>query len=204
MDQGKAFALAGTMKTHQEPRPSFEQLHALYAPRVRSYLQRFVDATEVDDLTQEVFLKAHQGLEGFRGQCKVSTWIFQIATHAALDRIRSPLHHLSRQKLIPDSILNSSLEPSAPSHESNPLHTEMCKCIRGLVDELPLDFRTIIHLSELKELKISEIAQILGISPGAAKIRLHRARQALRKRMEVDCRILLDERAEIQCDRKNG
>ena len=178
----------------------FDTLHAEYAPRVRSYLRKFVDAAEAEDLTQEVFLKAHQGLEKFRGQCKVSTWIFQIATHAALDRMRSPIHRISNQELV----LGEFHEQSAPSHEHRPLHAEMCSCIREIVDELPVDFRTIIYLSELKELKISEIAQILDISPGAAKIRLHRARQALRARMEVDCRILLDDRAEIQCDRKHG
>jgi RNA polymerase sigma-70 factor (ECF subfamily) len=78
----------------------------------------------------------------------------------------------------------------------------MCHCIRDLVSDLPLDYRTIIYLSELKELPIGEVGEILGISPGSAKIRLHRARRMLRARMEQDCRILLDEQADIQCDRK--
>jgi RNA polymerase sigma-70 factor (ECF subfamily) len=80
----------------------------------------------------------------------------------------------------------------------------MCHCIRDFVNDLPLDYRAIIHLSELKELPIGEVGEILGISPGAAKIRLHRARRMLKARMEQDCRILLDEQAVIQCDRKTG
>ena len=184
------------------PTPAFGELHAQYEPRVRSYLRKFVDTAEAEDLAQEVFLKVHQGVEGFRGQCKVSTWIFQITTHAALDRLKSPHNPLANRKWIQASGPDEFPEQAAPSHEQLSLHAEMCSCIRGLVDELPVDFRTIIHLSELKELRISEIAQILDITPGTAKIRLHRARRALRERMEADCRILLDERAEIQCDRK--
>jgi RNA polymerase sigma-70 factor (ECF subfamily) len=179
---------------------SFEALHAEHAPKVCSYLRKFVDATEAEDLTQEVFLSVHRSLATFRGQSKVSTWIFQIATHAALDRLRSPSHRLPPSA--PTGALDDHPEHATPSHEPHALHAEMCRCIHNLVDELPVDFRTIIHLSELKELRISEIAQILDITPGAAKIRLHRARRALKERMEEDCRILLDERAELQCDRR--
>lgn len=90
------------------------------------------------------------------------------------------------------------------SQAAQSVKEEMCRCIRSRVDELPVDYRTAIYLSELKELKIGEIAEILGITPGAVKIRLHRARQALRTRLEQQCRILLDEQSELQCDRKTG
>ena len=46
--------------------------------------------SEAEDLTQEVFVKVHQALPKFRGDCKVSTWVYRIATHAAFDRLRSP------------------------------------------------------------------------------------------------------------------
>lgn len=176
---------------------SFERLHAEYAPRVRAYLCKFVDAYEAEDLTQEVFLKVHRGLNSFRREAKVSTWIFQIATHRALFRLRSPHSALS---CAPSA--DEVVEPAAPSHAYQPLHAEMGQCSRDLIETLPMPLRVIIHLGELKELKLGEIAQVLEISPGAAKIRLHRARKALRDRMEADCRILLDERAELQCDRK--
>lgn len=103
---------------------------------------------------------------------------------------------------MPDAILEDSLVHVIAAHDQQPLKDEMCRCIRGLVDNLPVDYRTIIYLSELKELRISEIAEIVGITPGAAKIRLHRARQVLRTQMEQKCRIILDEQADLQCDRK--
>lgn len=183
-----------------EPSP-FETLEAAIRPKVLSYLSRFVGATEAEDLAQDVFLKVHQGMGSYRGEAKVSTWVFQVATHAALDRLKSASYRAS-QGLLPESILDVTGFHSVPDHGQEPLKDEMCRCIRGLVDHLPLDYRTIIYLSELQELRIEEVAEVLGITPGSAKIRLHRARRMLRAQMEQDCRILLDERAELQCDRK--
>lgn len=180
---------------------TFEELHTAIRPKVLSYLSRFVGPTEAEDLAQEVFLKVHQGLDTFRGASKLTTWVFQIATFAALDRLKSASHRASMTHM-PDAILEDNSAHMIPAHDQQPLKDEMCRCIRGLVDELPVDYRTIIYLSELKELRISEIAEIVGITPGAAKIRLHRARQVLRTQMEQQCRIILDEQADLQCDRK--
>ena len=183
-----------------QPTP-FEILEAATRPKILSYLSRFVGPTEAEDLAQEVFLKVHQGLGSYRGEAKLATWAFQVATHAALDRLKSVSYRASRAQL-PETVLDSTDLHAAPDHGQEALKEEMCRCIRDQVDTLPLDYRTIIYLSELKELRIGEVAEVLGISPGSAKMRLHRARRMLRAQMEQDCRILLDEQAELQCDRK--
>ena len=180
---------------------TFEELHSTLWPKVVSYLSRFVGSSEAEDLAQDVFIKVHQGIDTFRGESKLTTWVFQIATFAALDRLKSASHRAS-QRLVPEIIIEDYQAQMVPAHDQQPMKDEMCKCIRGLVDRLPVDYRTIIYLSELKELRIGEIAEIIGISPGAAKIRLHRARQVLRTQMEQQCRIILDEQADLQCDRK--
>ena len=179
----------------------FETLEAATRLKVLSYLGRFVGPTEAEDLAQEVFLKVHQGLDRFRGEAKPSTWVFQVATHVALDRLKSASYRAARA-LLPETQLDSAWELAVPDHGREPMQAEMCSCIRDLVDTLPLDYRTILYLSELQELRMEEVSEILGISPGAAKIRLLRARRMLKAQMEQDCRILLDERAELQCDRK--
>lgn len=71
-----------------------------------------------------------------------------------------------------------------------------------MVATLSAEDQAILHLCELKELKVGDIAAILEITPGAAKIRLHRARQRLKSRMESKCQISLDHRGELDCDRK--
>ncbi|HWQ10241.1 MAG TPA: RNA polymerase sigma factor, partial [Holophaga sp.] len=184
------------------PPPSFEALHAEYRSKVHSYLCRFVEPAEAEDLTQEVFLKVHQNLATFRQECRLSTWIFQIATHAALDRLKRPARRLIDQRSLRIEKLDESGLHALPDHGNVPLHEEMCRCIQDFVGGLPANYGAILFLSDLKELRLEEIAQVLGITPGAAKIRLHRARQALKARMELGCRISLDERGELSCDRK--
>lgn len=180
---------------------TFEELHSVLRPKVVSYLTRFVGSSDAEDLAQEVFIKVHQGIATFRGESKLTTWVFQIATFAALDRLKSA-SYLASQRLVPEILIEDHPAQMIPAHDRQAVKDEMCKCIRGVVERLPVDFRAIIYLSELKELRINEIAEILGISPGAAKIRLHRARHALRAQMEQQCRIILDEQADLQCDRK--
>ena len=179
---------------------AFDTLHAALYRRVVSFLRRFVPGAEAEDLAQEVFLRVHQGLPDFRGQSKVSTWVFQIATHLALDRLRSADY---RQTLRDRPMEEADARPSPQADPGlPPVQKEMCHCIRDMVSTLPLGYRTILCLSDLQDLTLREIAAILELTPGAAKIRLHRARQVFRQRMEAGCRFLLDERGELQCDPK--
>ena len=184
--------------------PDFESLHGEFHPRILNYLCRFLPRDDAEDVAQEVFLKVHGKLPEFRGESKVSTWIFQIATHAALDRLRSPVHRNAQKHSIVDELSDPGAFHIDPGHGHEPEQEEMSACIRDLVRELPLEYSTVLFLAELKDLSTAEISQILDITPGTVKIRLHRPRAALRARMERACRVFLNDRAEIQCDRKNG
>ena len=178
---------------------TFEQLASDLRPRVLRYLSRFVGATEAEDLAQEVFLKVHKGMSSFRGEATWSTWVFQVATHAAMDRLKSASHRASRAAF-PETVLDQDASRAHPSHEGQPAKEEMCRCIRNHVDELPLTDRTILRLCDLEELQLEEVARVLEITQGSVKIRLHRARKRLRGLLEQDCRILLDQDAELHCD----
>ncbi len=191
--------MAGTGSGLSDLPVDFETLHDTLRPRVLTFLQRFVSTTEAEDLTQEVFLKIHRGLGTFRQESQVSTWVFQIATHAALDHLKSATHrHALRQSPLEEVDVHGIEE----DHARAPFQAELACCIRGMVATLSVEDQTILHLCELKELRVSDIATILEITPGAAKIRLHRARQRLKARMEAGCRISLDDRGELDCDRK--
>ena len=78
----------------------------------------------------------------------------------------------------------------------------MNECIRGLVDELPENYRAVLVLSDLEGFTNAEISEVLGISLETVKIRLHRARLALKKSMDRVCDLYRDERNELSCDRK--
>lgn len=187
---------------------SFQQIHDIFRPKILRYLRRLVGGQDADDLTQDVFVKVSQALDTFRGDAMVSTWIYRIATNAALDRLRSR----SFQGSVSDSPTGNDEEEVVDkdlwtgekklSLESALIRKEMNDCIRGIVENLPVNYRTVIVLSEWEGLKNNEITEILGLSLDTVKIRLHRARARLKKELEQHCSFYRDERNELSCDRK--
>lgn len=174
--------------------PSFEQVYAEYAPRIRRYLARLAGDHEALDLTQETFVRVHQGLAAFRGDSSLSTWIYRIATNAALDRLRKAT--ATGAELDDDAVADSS-----PPTDEQAARREMSACVQEFVDRLPAGYRSVLVLSDLEELSDREIAEVLGISVEAAKIRLHRARARLRVELERGCVVSRDERDELYCER---
>src|SRR5512133_1854646 len=69
--------------------PDFRTLYEDFAPRIRRYLSRLVGDGDAEDLTQEVFARAHRAMATRRGDSLVSTWLYRIATNAAIDRLRA-------------------------------------------------------------------------------------------------------------------
>jgi RNA polymerase sigma-70 factor (ECF subfamily) len=93
--------------------------------------------------------------------------------------------------------------PGAPcSAERQTIRDEMSGCVQGVLAELPEDYRTVLALSEMEDLKDREIAEILGITLEAVKIRLHRARARLRKNLEEKCSFSRDSENTLVCDIK--
>ena len=90
------------------------------------------------------------------------------------------------------------------SAEVGLIREEMADCIKEFVYRLPPDYSTIIILNELEGFTNKEIAEILQVSLGTVKIRLHRARAKLKKSLETGCDFYQDERSELSCDRKQA
>lgn len=181
--------------------PDFDSIHRHFRPRVLRYLTRLVGSQDAEDLTQSVMLKVSAGLPGFRGDSSVSTWIYRIATNAAADCLRrrpqpapSDLDFGPDESDVPPDLVDSSAEATA-------VHEEMNACIRDFIERLPADFRAVMVLSELEGFKNREIAAIVGVSLDTVKIRLHRAREKLRRELEAGCSFYRDERDELACDR---
>lgn len=194
-----------------ERESDFQQVYDIFHPRILRYLCRFVDETEAEDLTQEAFARISRTLTTFRGESQLSTWIYRVATNAALDKLRS--HSVGT--VVRGGGLNQSREPgrgekdalkraATPSTEQRYVREEMNECIRRFVDNLPENYRVVVVLSELEGFKDKDIAEILGISLGAVKIRLHRARARLKEAMKSHCSFYQDERGELACDVKSA
>jgi len=188
---------------------NFSDIYKEFYHKITQYLTRLVGEHEAEDVAQVVFEKVNSNLPTFKGESKISTWVFKIATNAALDRLRSPSYKRSPSgPLAPvhlqkvENITMAGNKPAPPDRKV--IRDEMSDCIREFVDRLPPDFRTIITLNELEGFSNREIAEILDISLETAKIRLHRARAKLKESLESGCDFYLDESSELACDRKQS
>jgi RNA polymerase sigma-70 factor (ECF subfamily) len=188
--------------------PDFRALYDDLAPAIRRYLSRLVGGADAEDLTQEVFARAHRALDTRRGDSPAA-WLYRIATNAAIDRLRS-----ASRREVPASV---PAEPGAGDEreaacegaaregqeaDGHVIRAEMRGCILEVVDRLAPAHREVILLGELRDLSDREIAEALGITLEAAKMRLHRARAELRKLLGASCDLYRDERNELACDRK--
>ena len=190
-----------------ENEQEFQNIYELFHEKIRRYLARMVNETEAEDLSQEVFVKVSRGLKDFKRQSSLSTWIYTIATNTAMDSLRTL--SLRKEALVvqrgddgveaEDTYLLT--EDYKPSLEATLIKKEMNDCIRGIVDGLPENYRTVLVLSDLEGFSDAEIADIAGISLETEKIRLHRARTRLRKALEALCNFYRDESNELACER---
>lgn len=191
----------------------FQAVYEAFQPKISRYVARLVGEQEAEDVTQEVFAKVHRGLSGFRGESQLSTWIYRVATNAAVDRLRSPSLQrtvMSEKELSAaegvsaDECDPERVEAKAVSVGGQVVRKEMNKCIRDFVERLPADYRAVLILSDLEELKNREVAEVLGVSLETVKIRLHRARAKLREELGAHCTFYRDERDELACDLKQA
>ena len=188
----------------------FQKIYAEYYGKIHLYLKRMAGDAEADDLTQEVFVKLGQALDKFRGESQLSTWIYQIATNTALDRFRASSRSGYDKNLCVEEFAETEEEKNVwtgekeASTEQKVIRQEMNGCIREIINTLPEADRTVIVLSELEGLKDNEIAQILGLSLQATKIRIHRARGRLKSELSKACVFYRDDRNELACDRKSN
>jgi RNA polymerase sigma-70 factor (ECF subfamily) len=180
----------------------FQSVHDRFRPRVLRYLKRLVGEGEAEDLTQSVMLKVSEGLSGFRGDSRLSTWIYRVARNTALDSLRHKAIQPSGEAEFESDERDVALDALIPSVEAAAIRREMNECIREFIEQLPENYKTVVVLSELEGFKNGEIAAILGISLDTVKIRLHRARDKLRKSLPTGCSFYRDVGDELACDRK--
>lgn len=175
----------------------FQKIYDEFRSKIHRYLVRLVGEYEAEDLTQDVFIKVNRALDTFRGQSQLSTWIYRIATNAALDKLRDPSFKRIVQTRPSDG--SDSGEAAAEgrdiwagkealSPEQQLFRKERFKCYCDAIDKLPVNYRMIVALSELEDLAANEIAEILGLNLDVVKIRLHRGRTKLLQELKSHCR----------------
>jgi RNA polymerase sigma-70 factor (ECF subfamily) len=148
----------------------FEKLYETYRSRVFSTAYRMLsNRTDAEDVTQDVFVKVFKKLKSFRGDSAVSTWIYRIAVNSCLDFRR-------RRRLRQAVSLDEGMEIG-----STPL--SVTRLIESALPRMAEGYRQVFILHDIQGLKHKEIGKILGITDGASKSQLHRARAFLRREL---------------------
>jgi len=164
----------------------FEVLVERYRQQVYATAYRMMgNAPEVEDLTQEVFIKVYRSIKRFRGEAAFSTWLYRITVNTCLDslnkRQRRPQRVDSDFIELEETRLPRTGQPKEMSPEQAVLRRELIECIRDTMMALQDCERLILTLRDVQGLEYQKIADILDVGTSAVKMRIHRARLAFRQ-----------------------
>jgi RNA polymerase sigma-70 factor, ECF subfamily len=179
------------------------EVQALFADhydRIRRYILSMVrDPAEADDLTQDAFLRAYSRYSSLRDAGALTTWLYRIATHVCLDRLRQRTRRRPMESGEDPNAVDLA-DPGVPSLQQAVEQEEMSSCVQRYIEQLPDSYRSVILLHDLHELTGPEIAGVLGESLATVKIRLHRARRRLQSSLEGGCTFSRNERDVLVCE----
>lgn len=188
----------------------FDAAYRTHFAEVRGFVFHMVqDAGLADELAQDAFVRALDAWGSYRGEAPERVWLLKIARNVCLDHLRSPRSR-RRAAFSLDEATDQGKEPGAAgfvapgkeppiSVEQAAQQAEMTECVQEFVLSLPETLRTPLILHDMQNLTNAEIAQVLGCSVEAGKMRLHRAREKLRQMMEERCDLFHDERNVLAC-----
>lgn len=172
---------------------AFETLVRLYMARLLSVARRFLKNEEdARDAVQDAFISAFRSIQKFEAGAKLSTWLHRIVVNAALMRLRTKRRHPEEdiEELLPRFAadghqVTESVDWSL-SAEEMVQRSETRELVRRMIDQLPDTYRVVLLMRDIEEMSTDETATALGITATAVKVRLHRARQALRARLDKE------------------
>jgi RNA polymerase sigma-70 factor (ECF subfamily) len=141
-----------------------------------------VDRSHVEDVAQEVFLKIHRGLPYFRGEAKLTTWIFRIV----LNLLSQASHKRRTSREVPFDSELPSHEPR--SYDRSTTDLELRDRLDKAMARLPANYRLLIAGHYLHGVKYEDLAEALDIPVGTVKTHLHRAKKQLRDLLETNFR----------------
>jgi RNA polymerase sigma-70 factor (ECF subfamily) len=160
---------------------AFETLVITYQHRVFGVALRMLDSrAEAEEVAQETFLRAHRALRDFRGDARLGTWLYAIASRVCLNRLGSAARRHERSDDAALLRLPAAVADAASVVERQELSAALQQAIAALPDER----RIVVVLRDLEGLAYEEIAHVLGLELGTVRSRLHRARLDLKAKLE--------------------
>ncbi len=183
----------------------FDSIVRDHEARVVRYLTSILgDAALAQDLSQETFLRVHRSVDDLKDSRARTAWIFRVAHNLAVDhwRRRTSRQDALTASLDEDAALldHSDVQTEELSAEQQLEEQEMSACMHGYVQELSPALRECLILRDLEGLGEQTVAQIVGCSLTAVKVRTHRARRQLREKLRTGCDFYQDPRGVLMCE----
>jgi len=166
---------------------AFDLLVLKYQQKITNLISRYIrDPHEVQDVTQEAFIKAYRAIPKFRGDSAFYTWIYRIAINTAKNYLvaqgrRPPTDDVDAESAEQMDVGIRLKETGTP--ENHVLTEEISLTVQKAIDELPEDLRTAIILRELEGMSYEEIANAMSCPVGTVRSRIFRAREAIDKQL---------------------
>ncbi len=170
---------------------AFEDLVRRHAGRLLRVARRFLkNEDDARDAVQDAFLSVFRSIGGFEAGARLSTWLHRITVNACLMRLRTQRRR-AEEDLEPylirageDGGVIESGRPGSEPADAMLERAQLRRLVRSSIDALPHIYREVVLLRDIEERSNEETARLLGVTPNAAKIRLHRGRRALRAMLE--------------------
>lgn len=174
---------------------AFEELVRRHMPQMLRVARRFLmNEEDARDAVQDAFVSAFRSIGSFEGTSMLATWLHRIVVNASLIKLRTRRRHPEEdiEPLLPKFAEDGhQAEPNVVWPEPADVtieRAETSSMVRAAIDRLPETYRVVLLLRDIEELEPAEVAEMLGITTNAVKIRLHRARQALRTLLDPQLR----------------
>lgn len=177
----------------------FEQYRGALTRYIR-YLIR--DATETDDLVQEALIRAHRQRDTLRDPAALESWLYQIATHVSIDRMRQRAKAAERHvdQPVEDLPIPDSTKPSVLTVIQQ---EQMSACVQRYVATLSDTYKAVLLMCDAEGLCAKETAELLQLPLTTVKMRLHRARRQMQAALKDACEFERDERGVFICEPKS-
>jgi RNA polymerase sigma-70 factor (ECF subfamily) len=166
--------------------------------KLRRFVAKYVSASEVDDILQDISLRLFRGLPQVREQERMQAWVYQVARSAIKDAWRREARRKRREQAFSLLLMEEFAPPveEVGEQELEP-SSLLALSLAGFVESLPDIYREILTMTELEGLTQQEAATRLGISLSGAKSRVQRGRRLLRERVEACCALEMDRRGRV-------
>ena len=179
----------------------FWDIYYKYNESVRKFAISFVkDKWVADDIVQDTFEKVQGNLASLNDPSKISAWVFRIAYNLCQDHFRNTKKEIRNGRTLAGQV---QIQDVLPTDKKLELH-QMNRCVQDKVDRLPESLKSVLIMYDVMGFRQKEIAEILAITTGNVKTRLHRARQKLKGILEKECRLEKDERNILVCEPAGG